>query len=279
MLDFQLFRLKVFRIPGSLFSTEDSSASLVRSAVLSRPERKSRQGVVWHVGNVEPIDDAALYLAFGRTTRANLPLFNAADRSFVEQEFESAPFTHVIVDTELGLCAIARKTQLASITNILARHLNRVLNDSPPAYEKNVRFAIEPIADPEQFIEQLRQAQSVLGFSITFSLPNPFDANADFQLPMERLLQEAEGTKGKTSISGPHLDPDVLEELSRSAAATGNDASAKLYREGDPRPVSKRLRENLVSVSVSEVTNAEARIEVLEILRRLYLRIRHSLNG
>jgi hypothetical protein len=279
MLDFQLFRLKVYRIPGSLFSTDESPPSLIRSAILSRPERRSRRGVVWHIGNVEAIDDSALYFAFGRTTVANLPQFNAADRSFVEQEFESAPFTHVIVDSELGLCAIARKSQLAPNTIAMARQLANVLNDAPTAYDKNVRFAIEPIADPEQFIEQLREAQSVIGFSVTFSLPNPFDANQDFQLPMERLLQEAEGEKGRTTISGDDLDRDVLEELSRSAAATGNDASARLYREGESRSVKKRLRENFVSVPVTEITIVEARLDLVQTLRRVYLRIRHSVDG
>lgn len=280
MLEFQLFRLKVTRPaqPTVWGSGTWDSAALIRNAIEARPERAFRRGFVWHIGNVGQIDDSGLYFAFGRTTRATHPFFDSTARSFVEQEFENAPYTHVIVDVDLGLCAIAKKTQLAQDSAGIARQLARLLNDTQISYETGARYELDEIKDPEQFIELLYAAIAVLSFSITFSRPNPFDANEDFQLPMERLLQETEGNNGQTTIEGPDLDRTVLEELSRSAAATGNNASARVLRDGDARPVRRHLRENKASLALADMETEEERSEILRAIRDAYLKIRHRTN-
>src|SRR5688572_28760433 len=102
MLDFQLFRLKVHRFK-SLFQADEPPALLIRAAIESRTEKRTWRGYVWHIGNVAAIDDSGLYFAFGRTTRSNVSVFNPAEGAFVEQEFETAPYTHVIVDVDIGL--------------------------------------------------------------------------------------------------------------------------------------------------------------------------------
>src|SRR5690348_12836239 len=114
MLDFQLYRIKVLRSPGALFSSDDTNAALLRQVIVARPEKGSGTGYTWRVGNSTPIDDSAYYFAFGRTTRSAFPVFDPTDHSFAEEEFESSPFTHVIVDVDLGVGAIAKKAQLAS---------------------------------------------------------------------------------------------------------------------------------------------------------------------
>jgi hypothetical protein len=201
MLEFQLFRLKVVRPsqPSVWASPNATNAELVRRAIEARPEREFRRGFIWHIGNVAQMDATGIYFAFGRTTRATYSVFDANAHSFVEQEFDSAPYTHVLVDVELGVCAIAQKTQLAQYTDGIARQLARLLNETVVTYETGVRFSLDEIKDPYEFIQQIRSALSVLSFSISFTRPNAFDA-ADFQLPMERLLQESSGDSGQTTI-------------------------------------------------------------------------------
>lgn len=62
---------------------------------------------------------------------------------------------------------------------------------------------------------------------MTFSRPNAFDAN-DFVKPFQGLLAAAHGEKGKAELMGGALKSESLEELARSAAATGNDAGATM---------------------------------------------------
>jgi hypothetical protein len=279
MLEFQLFRLKALRQSQSgLFGAEASSAELSRAAIESRPERGGWRGFTWHLGNVEVLDESGLYFALGRTTRSTVAIFDRNRHSFVEQESESAPFTHVIVDVNIGLCAIAKKAELGDVTAI-ARQLERMLNDTEPAYGANVRFAIDEINDPEQFVEQIRAALAVKGFSYTFTRPNPWDMNEDFHKPMERLLVEADGQAGTTSIKGDDLDRGVVEELSRSAAASGNGARARILRPGDSRPVNRTLGGNAVVATTPNITEPTEKREALSIFRRLYQRIRHDTDG
>lgn len=278
MLDFQLFRIKVRRITGNMFSTGDSNEALVRQVIESHPERSSGARFRWHVGNVEPLDANAYYFAFGRSTRSPFPVFDRLSHSFAEREFDSAPFTHVIIDAVLGVAAIARQTHLASKTEKIARQLELTFSQSQLAYDKYVTFDVEPISDPEQFIEQIRSAEAVLTFSVTFSRPNPFDA-ADFQVPMERYLEAADADEGRTTIAGHQLDREVVEEMSRSAAATGHRAFARLIRPGTSKPVNRHLGGNIVHVSTGDQFRREDRTEVLQRIRDIYHRLRRHGDG
>jgi hypothetical protein len=280
MLDLQLFRLKVVQpIQRTVWSREGwDRPRLIEDALQKTPERKSRGGSVWHVGNLEKLDDFGWYFRFGRTSRATLPFFDSATRSFVEQDYDSAPYTHAVVDSRLGLCALARKTQLAHSTGQIANQLEKLLNDTSIAYTTGVRFSLEAIKDPQEFIDQLKGALAILSFGITFGRPNPFDANELFQKPMEQLLDEAHGAEGQTTIEGEALDPDVLTELTRSAAATGNDAEAVIVTPDTQRRSKRRLRETNAFISLSDIRDARDRLDMLRIVRAAYSRIRQRSN-
>lgn len=54
MLEFQLFRIKVFPSRQTqLFGEPLSARELVRRAVEGRPTTELRRGVTWHIGNVK----------------------------------------------------------------------------------------------------------------------------------------------------------------------------------------------------------------------------------
>jgi hypothetical protein len=274
MLRFQLFRAKVYPpAQPSLFAPLDTAQAL-RSAIESKPSAELRRGFDWHIGNVEPIDDHSVYFALGRTTRSHVELFDEDSGNFVVQEFEASPYTHGVLDYENQVCAIAAKARLAPTVTGIARQFEKLLAQSETAQRTSVRFDIAVINDPEGFIEQLSSAFQISRFAVEFSRPNPWDVDADFQKPMEDLLRETRGQKGKTTLKGENLDAARLEELTRSAAASGNDAEADIRRTPRARRQRRRLRGNPVTVSQEDCSTAEERRSLVRQVREIYERVR-----
>jgi hypothetical protein len=271
-----LFRVRVFGIDqADAFRAERTAQELFRSALFERPTVPSRRGVFWHIGNVEPIDNAGLYFRLGRTTRATLPMIDEESGDFVEQEFESAPYTHVIADTELEVCAIARKTNLAPSTTAMARQLAKLLTHAPAARERGAVVEVSAIADPEQFVETLRRAFSVTFFRVTFKRPNPWDQEGDFLRPLSRAVEAVSGESGDASLKGRDLDVTRLEDITRSVAATGDNATARMYLSDERRSVYRSLRGDSATVSADSLDDAESRAEALAKLRAAYGQVRH----
>lgn len=245
MPDFQLFRVGVHPSKQRrLFGEERTPAQMLTDRIHSLPSAELRKGHIWHIGNVHAIDDAGMYFRVGRTLRATVEVYQ--DGNFVDEEFEAAPYTHVVLDIRLEVCAIARKTKLAARALGIAHQFSRLLNWEGDSGGLEAKFEITEIKDPDDFIIHLRKAQVISKFWATFSRPNPFDADEDFFKPVQRLLAESNGDRGKTEIEGMSLQPDRLVELTRSAASTGNDAGATLYFTETEEKVRKRLRGNVV---------------------------------
>ena len=273
MPEFQLFRLKVYpSTQGSLFETPKTASAILRDIILSQPSAEFRTGVVQHIGNVANIDRNALYFRIGRTSESTIEVYE--NNNFAEEQFETAPYTHVFLDTRLEICAIAKKPRLSRTTTGIARQFIRLLAESERNRQIRASFEIDPINDPEDFITQLREAIVISKFWVTFSKPNPFDTNRDFTQPMEKLLREADGQKGRTELQGQNLKPDVLEELARSAASTGEDAAAWIQSETDDKPVKKQLDGNPVVVEEENVQDIDDKKDFIERMRHLYEKIR-----
>jgi hypothetical protein len=273
MPPFHLFRIRVFAPEqSSLFGAFNPQVELLRT-LERRPAARIRGAYTWHVGNVTPLDDFGVYFALGRTSRKTLEQYDEATGNFVEKQFEAAPYTHVICDVALEVCGIAPKTQLAPSPAAIAQRLETLLNSTVPA-KGGHRFEASSISDPDEFILQLQTATKITQFSLTFSRPNPFDVDKDFHAPMEELLRTADGSRGRTSLTGDNLNPTVLEHLTRSVAATGDDASARLVPAEGGHIVRRRLRGNAATVSEDEPTTNSSRQNLLDAIRRLYARIR-----
>jgi hypothetical protein len=125
-----------------------------------------------------------LYFRVGKTTRATNEIYQSGN--FLDEEYETSPYTHAVVDLELEVCAIAQKTRLSPTTKGIANQLGKLLNGSDIVRTQGVKVEVDDIPDPEGFISQLQKAYSISTFWITFSRPNPFDVNDHFIKPMER---------------------------------------------------------------------------------------------
>lgn len=275
MFEFQMFRIRVRPTNQLHLYQEDlTPQEIVKQTILSLPQVELRKGVTWRIGNVQLINGTGLYFRIGRTSKSTLEMFK--DSNFVEQEFDTAPYTHVILDINLEVCAIAKKPKLSKTTIGIANQFAKLLKDSKKAQELQASFNIGDIKDPDDFISYLRSSQAITKYWMTFSNPNPWDANTDIVKPLQGWVQNSHAEKGKAEIEGENLDSVLLEELSRSIAATGDEAGAWLIPEFGNKRVCKRLRGNPAILSSDEFTEENHFIRLLNDLRRKYAIIRGS---
>lgn len=273
MLDFQLFRIKVRPShQGVLFDQQKSPSEILQEVVLSLPSAEFRKDMIWHIGNVTSIDKNGLYFRVGRTSKSKIEIYH--NGNFVDQQFETAPYTHVLLDIHYEIVAIAKKTKLSPTTAGIARQFVRLLIESEKNRVLRAIFEIGQINDPKDFVDHLRRAYAISKFWISFTRPNPFDANKDFIVPMEKLLNESNGEKGKTELIGKNLSADKLEELARSAASTGDDAGAVLQPEGDSKRIRKQLKGNAVIVPWEDLSDDTEKHSLLQTIRDIYHRIK-----
>lgn len=249
-------------------------SSIFKAAIVEHPSEELRKGHTWHIGNVRQIDDSAFYFALGRTTSVIMDRYDAGRAEFVEEEFETAPYTHVVADTHQEVVAIAAKSKLSPSAQGIARQLARLLGASPTSRDCRCTFYVSAINDPADFIEQIRTAYSIRSFAVSFRRPNPFDVEEDFLKPMQRYAVETGADRGKTTISGPQLNEKVVEELARSVASTGDDADARIERREGENPVRRYLRGNPAVIEREALESDEDRHGLLADLREMYRRIR-----
>lgn len=279
MPTFQLFRIKAVQ-PAQLaldFTVPDDRRSLIRKVVEARPSAELRRGYRWHIGNLDVIDRSASYFAVGRTTNSTIELFDDASGNFTEELVENAPYTHVLIDFELQVLAIAAKARLAPTTAGIARALARLLNEAEDSVP-GVEFKIEPLKNPVDLVREIGEAYQVTRFSVDFSLPNPWDADEDFQKPAQRLLLASEGSSGTTTLTGQDLARTPLQQLTRAAAASGDNAEATLRETENSKPVRRSLYGSNVELTESEEQEVrQLRSSVVNKMRELYHVVRGRL--
>lgn len=142
------------------------------------------------------------YFAAGRTTTLTVEKFDELSSNFVEEELEESPYTHCVFDASIGIIGIAKKLNLSPTSKGVAARLEQLLSLARIVRNNDVLVEIRPIPDPEGFLKAIDRAFRVFSFSATFRGPNPFDADEHFQKPLSVYLSAADGTKGRTTISG-----------------------------------------------------------------------------
>lgn len=239
-LEFHMFRSRLVepsQLPLEARSIPREQALL--AAIEERPAFDVREGVTWQIGNVRRLGELQGYLKLGRSRLTSVDVLDDVGQNFVETSQEDNPNTHCVFDAGYGLFAIASKTLIAAKPATLGSRLAELLQSSAAARASNFTIEISPIPDPDGFTKAVDEAYQVVRFTATFKRPNPFDADERFQKPMAGLLREADGTRGLTRLFGKDLDREVVKEIARSSAATGNDATARIrdHEQSSTRPI------------------------------------------
>lgn len=277
MFEFYLFRIKVYLSQQYGLFENQGRRGVLQEALEEKPSAELRKGYVWHVGNLAHVEANGLYFALGRTTRALIERFDEEQGNFVEENFETSPYTHVFLDFHYQVLVLAKKTRLAPTPKGIATQLEKLLNASRAVEIAHARVEISQINDPEDFVEHIRNAYAVTRFGMEFGHPNPWDANEDFQKPMQKLLSRTSGFRGSTTIQGEDLDRDALEKLVRATASTGNDAQATIKMSPRGKAKRKRLKGNAAVIAHDEIASGEQRRGLLDVVRAYYERIRQQL--
>lgn len=278
-IEFNIFRLKInknaqtFPTQPSLFEEEEiDRKDLIIRVVEEKQSIELRRGNVWHIGNIKLFDKYKGYFAVGRTTKTINEKYDKYKGDFMEELYETSPYTHVFFDAEIGVIAVGKKAKLSPTVESIAQRIEALFNNSNLIKSRLCTVVVSYIPDPQDFLSSLRSAYAIKSFTLSFTRPNPFDADEYFQKPMEKLLQESDGEKGNATLVGEALKADPLVELSKSAAATGNDAKALIQLQHGKRPVRKRMKGNPAKFTVAEEFATE--YGVLNIALQLYHEIR-----
>jgi len=274
-IEYSLFRAKFIKSPQTSLLDENLTANqLFLNSLAEKPSAELRMGNIWHIGNIEHFSDTTGYFAVGRTTNSIIEKFDDLSGNFVEEELEESPYTHCVFDTQIGLIGIAKKTNLAPTSINIADRIEDLLSQSKIIRENNVSVEIRPIPDPEGFLIALASAYQVSSFTAWFRGPNPFDADEHFQKPLSVYLSAANGEKGKAQILGEDLNRKVLQDVTRSTAATGNEASARIKKSGSQKSITINLKGDPVKRRYDEEEHQPQ--QVLADLTSLYHRIRND---
>lgn len=113
-------------------------------------------------------------------------------------------------------------------------------------------------------------------FSFTASFPNVFDAQDQIQRPAEKFNKAVGGDKTTVEVVGPDLDEEILVDLARGAAATGEKASATVRQPGK-RNKRISLSGSPVQELVDQNTSSSIYINLLTAAVRAYERVRAHL--
>ncbi len=274
-IEYNLFRAKFIKPSQSSLFQDDLTPSLMfLRAVEERPSSELRTGYLWHIGNIRLFSADTGYFAIGRTTKATIEKFDETSGDFLEEELETSPYTHCVFNAQIGLIGIARKATLAQTTKGIANRIKQLLSSSPVIADSQVSVEIVPIPDPEDFLASLNDAYAVSKFSATFRGPNPFDADEHFQKPLSVYLSSANGEKGKAQIQGEDLNREVLQAVTRSTAATGNEASARIRKTKSQKSTTINLRGDPIKRRYDEEEHKPN--EVLKDLTTIYYQVRNE---
>lgn len=279
-ITFHLYRLKVERLQQrtlneSTESTEITSSEIVEKAIRENPSKELRKNHKWHTGNVESIDDNGLFFAIGKVTKLVAERFDKESNTFLDAPDEHAPYTYVLIDLEHQVCGIAHKPKVSQKNSIIASSLGKLLDSTEIAKNMAVVFNISEIKDPKKFIEQIESAFAIKKFDITFTLPNPQDVNKLYHEPFEKLVQAANGKKGKTSIKGEKLDKVLIKDLASSVASSGDSASARIQAKEDGPVATKKIGSNFTKCTTGEIKTEDKKINALKKIKDIYNSIRN----
>lgn len=279
-----MFWIHVLRIrceplqQGVLFAEPREPAEVITDAIRATPTADVGRGSEWHIGKPEDVAGGATGFKMGRSSAVTLPRYDSEKHDFYEAEVERAPYTLGVFDPGTQACGVVKKAGVSQNPTEIAAKLEKLLNASAHPEKAGVRIVVDPLTDPQGFIEQLRSATAVTRFSFTASFPNPFDVEALIQRPAEEFTKIAGGEKTKVEVEGDNLNEEVLEELARGVASTGDQASATVRQDGASRGKRIYLRGNPVQEAVEAEGPAQGVYEkIREAARAAYGRVRNVL--
>jgi hypothetical protein len=267
-----LFRVKFIRDhQKDMLDDGATPEDIFLQAINEKPSTKLQRGAEWKLSNIAPIGTNGGSFAVGRISQASTDRFDFQADQFVEATDYQGPFSTIFFDRSIGLVAIEDKSKVNSNVDATAKRLSDLLSSTEAVKRRKVKCVVDAINDPQGFIQKLRESTHVLKFRATFTGPNPIDADAMFQKPLEVYASATKADKGIIEVAGSNLDKEVLIDVTRSNAATGNTVTARIETKGVVETVP--LKGVCANFSVS--TPEESPVIFNQMLAR-YEQVRHE---
>lgn len=222
MLDFEVYRISVIpQLQKGIIQLTHSE--LITKVLYHENENMPRRGSFWAIGDVVKVDTNGYYFHFGKTTKKKIGQY--VNRSFSDIPSDIADYTHVLIDVEMEIVAIAKKNELAPTIEAIAKKLVHYFEFvcKNQSYLYDIR--ISPIRTFNDFYQILHTSYAIRKFEFTFTKPNPPD-----QTPWMKLFEDFSGkansNQGKVGLtSDSDLDRKLVEEVARSVNVSNNTAS------------------------------------------------------
>lgn len=240
---FTLFRAQV-HLPEQLplLTPLRSPGEILKAALLERPTVQHPRGS-WHIGNVTDVPPSGLYFAIGKQLPKQMGVLDD-EGDFHTHSAIVAPNTHAVLDLHYQVLGIAKNTELAPEPKAVARKLQSLLQATKVVQDHQCKISIGVITDPTEFVEILGKAAAVTKFQVSYGLPNVWDAEEDFQQPIQKTAKALGSDVATATFSGEDLDREKLIKLTRAAAAVGKRAKAWVRRKKNQRPTPVSTKEN-----------------------------------
>lgn len=262
---------------ASLFAERRPPSLVITDAILSTPTANVGRGSEWHIGRPERLQSDGIGFQMGRVQAVTAPQYDTEQHWFFEEETQRAPYTIGVYDQRHQACGIIKKTGVSQSPGEVAGKLEKLLNATPHPEQAGYQIVVDPITDPEQFVEQIRNAHEVTSFTFFAGFENPFDVENLIQRPAEKFNKIAGGERTKVEVQGDNLNKEVLEELSRGVASTGEYAAANIRPGEGQRAKRIYLRGSPLTEPVHPTPGKPLFEDLLNATREAYDRIRHSI--
>jgi hypothetical protein len=277
-MKFELFRIKITEpVQSDLFFDKNLERSkILHDAVHEKIEiplsDKRRE---WHIGNVEYINEnASAYLLIGRKAISKIHKIDRRTGNFYKSNIEDTPNTEVIINFNLSVIAIHHNYALSENAYATAKKFCELLSTTTLISKYKLKLTVGAMSNPDNFLETLHEAYAIKKLTYEFSRPNPFDADALCVKPLELLAKESYASEGVMSLTGERLNFEVIQSISKSAAATGDDVRARYQAKVNTRPVSISLKQNTASIDVETTSSRYGKENLTNLIVQKWKKIR-----
>ncbi|MDV7338596.1 hypothetical protein RYZ26_03240 [Terasakiella sp. A23] len=268
---YQIFRVQFFQYQSMLFVEFPEGREILRRVLAGTLERhlKTRS---YYALEKQDAQHGNVYFKFARSRKVHTNEISQGE--IVEKEHPDYPFVEVLINIELGVCAIGRNSDFSTSITHSANMLSKLFDSSVVSKELNAVATIDPIIDPTGFIEHLNNAELISKFYFEVKHPNAFDAD-DFVVPLKKLNKAGRSHYSRTILTGGNLDKEIAEGLSRSSASTGDDAGATMKLPESKKLVRKSLGKNHVFIEAKNKI-IDNFTEFSNVLKKKYREVRNA---
>lgn len=240
---FDIYRIKVYKDQQMVFDHKKAKPIDILNASMEKIHDISiGTKLIWKIGNMSKFGDYLYYFRFGKVQKKKQGSY--IDGNFINTKQKHAIYTHVIMDNENEILAVAN-TGISHNTHVIANKLEQVFNN---ACMEGYKISIMSVKDPSKILDVFDKGESIDELWVTIKRKNNvFDDDSDFIEPLQELVEEIEADKIALHATGGSLNKSKTEKIIRNASTKGFKST---IRTKGAKYI--RAQESIASVSITE---------------------------